>query len=127
MWKRRLQIFNFSGFTLVEVLVAMVVLSVGILGLLGALFLSSNVSSRSERLDGAVNLANLKLLQAICISSDKLQPEQGKEDRYSYTLSMENRPGGLMAAKMTVQWLEGGSTQEYTLSRIFSPASARQE
>lgn len=127
MWRGRWYVFHHGGFTLVEVLVAMTVLSVGILGLLGALLLSSNVSARSEHLENAVDLANSKLQQAICVKVDQLQPEQGNQDRYNYTLSMEDRPGGLMAAKMTVQWLEGGSIQKYTLSRVFLPAASQEE
>lgn len=106
---------------------AMTVLSVGILGLLGALLLSLNVSARSEHLEKAVDLANSKLQQAICVKAEQLQPEQGNDDRYNYVLSMEDRPGGLMAAKMTVQWLEGGSIQQYTLSRVFLPAVSQEE
>jgi Tfp pilus assembly protein PilV len=110
----------------VEVLVALTVFSVGILGLLGAILLSSNVSSRSERLDGAAALANTKLAQATCVRADQVEAQQGQDDRYSYVLSFENRPGGLLAARMTVQWLESGSVHEYTISKVFLPAQGQQ-
>jgi len=111
-----------GGISLVEVLVALTVFSVGILGLLGTIVLSSNVSSRSERLDGAVALANAKLAQATCVTADQLEAQQGQDDRYSYVLSFEDRPGGLLAARMTVQWLERGGVREYTISKVFLPA-----
>ena len=124
MWRNDQNSFKRGGFTLVEVLVALMVLSVGILGLLGALLLSSNVSARSEHLDKAVDLANSILQQTICVTADHLQAQQGQEDRYSYAMSLEDRSGGLMSAKITVQWLEGGSVEQYSLSRVFVPAAA---
>jgi len=112
--------------TLVEVLVALTVFSVGILGVLGAVLLSSNVSSRSERLNGAVALANTKLVEATCVRVDQIEAQQGQDGRYSYVLSFESRPGGLLAARMTVQWLERGSVHKYTISKVFLPAQERQ-
>ncbi len=121
MWSNSIYGRERRGMTLVEVLVALTVLSVGILGLLGALLLGSNISARSEHLDAAVALANTKLEEALCTTADKLEAQQGQEDRFTYALAIENRSGGLMAAKMTVQWLEAGNVQEYTLSKVFQP------
>jgi len=126
MWSNE-QRKNDRAFTLVEVLVALTIFSVGVLGVLGAIAKSSNIASRTQRLDGAVMLANIRLEEAICVPVDKLQARQGQEDRYTYAISMENRPGGLMMAKIIVQWLEGGNTQEYSISKIFLPAPVQEE
>lgn len=115
------------GLTLVEVLVAMVVMSFGVLGVLGAILLSSNVSMRSRHLDRAVTLANTKLEQAVCTTADKLVAQQGRVEQFTYWLSIENRPGGLKVATITIKWPEGQNIQKYTLSRIFMPAPPPEE
>ena len=118
---------NGRAFTLIEVLVAMSIFSVGVLGVLGAILLSTSVASRAQRLDDAVVLANMQLEQAICVPVDKLENKQGQESRYTYVISMETRPGGLMAAKITIQWLESGEVQEYSISKVFLPATVQEE
>jgi Tfp pilus assembly protein PilV len=112
--------------TLVEVLVALTVFAMGVLGLLGAIVLSSNVASRSERLDGAVALADTKLAQATCALANQIEAQHGQDNRYSYDLTFESRPGGLVMGKVTVQWLESGRVQKYTISRVFLPTQEQQ-
>jgi len=126
MWSSE-QRHHGRAFTLIEVLVALSIFSVGVLGVLGAILLSTSVASRAQRLDGAVVLANAKLEQVICVPVDKLEAKQGQENQYTYAISMENRPGGLMAARIVVRWPERGDVQEYSISKVFQPAPVQEE
>ena len=121
MYTNRQFVGRRDGITLVEGLVALTVFSVSILGLLAALFLSYNVSARGEHLDTAVVLARTKLQETISGVADAVPASQQQSERFAHAVTVEERPGGLMAATVTVQWLEGGRMQEYVLSEVFRP------
>jgi len=121
MYTNRKSVGRRSGITLVEVLVALSVFSVGTLGLLAALFLSSNVSARSEHLDTAVALARTKLQETIAGAAGEAPISQQPNGRFAHAVTVKERPGGLMAATVKVRWLEGGRMQEYALSEVFRP------
>ena len=112
-----------KGFTLIEVLVAMTILAVGVLGVLGAFHLSMQAASRAFRVDEAAGLAERELQRAIAVPKESLADKAGTEGRYTWTVTITDPPASqrLKCVTVTVRWLERDQGQTFQLSQIFHP------
>jgi prepilin-type N-terminal cleavage/methylation domain-containing protein len=113
-----------GGFTLLEVLVAMTVLSVGIVGVLAAMSLSVRASGQAWRVDEVSRLAQNQLALAANLSVDQLEPSNGVLERYKWLVSYAEKPHGLVVACVTVEWMEEGQARTYRLCQVFRPRAA---
>jgi prepilin-type N-terminal cleavage/methylation domain-containing protein len=109
------------GFTLLEVLVAMTILSVGIIGVIGAMSLSMTASSNAARIDEASRLAQNQLELGVSAPGDGLEAKTGTSGRFMWSLTYQEKPHGLCSATVVVEWMEYSQTQSYRLSQIFVP------
>jgi len=110
-----------AAFSLLEVLVAVTILSVGVLGVLTGFSLSTRASARAYRTDQAAAIARCQLEQALALPTRELEPGTGTSSRFHWTLDVEGKPHGLVRATVTVKWLERGQTESYRLSQVFVP------
>lgn len=109
------------GFSLLEVLVAMTLIGVGILGVLSAFSLSIQAASRSRGTDGATEIAQNQLDLAVHAPTDRLEARSGTSGRYTWHVSYSKGPDGLTTASVAVQWSDRGDKRLFTLSRWFDP------
>jgi len=110
-----------SGFTLMEVLVAMTILAVGIVGVVAALGQSVRAASSASHLEEAVEIAQNQLALAVRARADALAGGSGTTLRYRWSLGYAQKPHELSVASVTVEWLDHGQMQAYTLSQVFRP------
>ncbi len=109
------------GFTLLEVLVAMTILGVGILGVVTALSLATQAGGSSLRLSDAAQFARQQMMLATSTTPDMLQPNEGTEGRYHWILTYDSKSNDLVLATIQVDWQEKGQVQTFTLREYFQP------
>jgi prepilin-type N-terminal cleavage/methylation domain-containing protein len=110
------------GFSLIEVLVAMTVFSVGVLGVMGTLSLSARTAGESTRLWQAVELAENQMEMAVSgILSSRETMQSGTSDAYQWVLRFDEKPNDLLLASVQIRWMERGERREFQMSRLFRP------
>ena len=111
------------AFTLIEVLVAMTILAVGILGILGALHLSAQAAARGFRAEEAAALAERELAGTIAVPRESLSDKAGTDGRYAWTVTITDTLASeqLKRVTVTVRWMEREQERTYQLSQIFLP------
>ena len=118
------------AFTMVEVLVAMTILSIGMLVVSGSFSAASRAVARTRHMSGAAELAVGKLDEAATALPAEMTSASGSEGRYQWQRWFENKPHNLIKALVRVTWLQQGRTETLLLSRVIIPrggnaASAR--
>lgn len=94
--RRRMRARDASGFTLLEVVIAMAILSVGLLSIAAAQLAALHISARSRDHTTAMHLAEQKMeeFQGLPVASlpasgadanNPLDPDPGDDDRTTYT------------------------------------------
>lgn len=115
-----------SGFTLIEVVVSMTILGIAIIGLFEVYSLSIRSSSQASNLDAAVVLAQNQMAVAISELGNRPPESRGENGRYRWTLTMTEKPEGLMLLTVVVSWTESGEDRLFQLNqlcKIPAPAS----
>lgn len=109
------------GFTLIEVMLATLILSVGITGIVGIFNAGILATSRGDRASVSTSIARRILEPSVAISVDKCMPQEGTVGQYKWNLTYSQKPHGLMKATVTVKWLDKGQPETFELSQIFLP------
>ena len=115
-----------AAFTLLEILVAVTILSAGILGVLGAFSLSLRAGVRAARVEDAARIGERQVQLGIVGPAEALRAQRGAEGAFAWQLDFEQAQEGLMLASVTVTWSEQGRGQKFRFSRVFLPARAAQ-
>jgi prepilin-type N-terminal cleavage/methylation domain-containing protein len=105
-----------GGFTLVEIIVALAILSTSMLAVFGALRMCVTANSRSQRLTESVLLAERLMAEITLDNNVTYQSTKGSEGLFSWQI--QTAPTGmdnLAAVCVTVQWLNQQRPQEYRL------------
>jgi prepilin-type N-terminal cleavage/methylation domain-containing protein len=100
------------AFTLVEVLVALVVLAIGAVTLLELQLFSMRAGDRAARQSQAVLFASQKMAETLAAASTGLSPSQGVTD--------EDTPGGPLNWTVTVADLSGTDIQGASTTGLHS-------
>ena len=127
-WSRRITIARrrATGFTLAEVLVALTLLAVGIIGVLSAITLSQRATTTGMHRQHAALLAERVLAEAVAQPAAQLVPAEGEEGRFAWSLSFADRDHQLKLASVTIEWLDRGEAQTFELAQVFAPRQASQ-
>ena len=115
------------GFTLIEVMVAIVLLSVGILGVMGAVRGVTRASGRAEETVEAVTLARGMLNEIK--SSGSVQTGTSNGDfgvqnpgyRWESTVETSADVADLLQITVTVLWPDGPRENRYNLTTLYLP------
>jgi len=110
-----------AGFTLLEVLVALLVLSVGLMGAMGALVLANRTARDAAKLQEAVRYAERELTLATQVAENQVQNKIESQGQFTCNVAYENKPYGLYLATATVRWSQRSQLQSYQLSKVFRP------
>ena len=103
-----------GGFTMVEIIVALAILSTSMLAVFGTLRMCTTANSSSQRLTESVLLAERLLAETTLKNSITYQTRKGDEGQFSW--QVQTAPTGmdnLAAVCVTVQWLNQQKPQEY--------------
>jgi general secretion pathway protein I len=129
---------NEAGFTLVEVIVALAMLSIGLTLVMGLFSTGLSRTGMAERLAGAVSLAQSVMTQVGTAIPLRTEARDGTEaNGYQWHLAIQPyRPaqGGdarlveLYQVSVQVGWLEGQDPRSYALSTLrLGPRAARSQ
>jgi len=110
-----------QAFTLLEVIVAMAIVSMGVVGILGAFSLSNRAASQCSRLEKATAIAQKELEVVTTVPVDQLESASGASGQHEWTMTLSNKPYGLVMASVIVKWRDRGEVMSYQVSRVFLP------
>lgn len=105
-----------GGFTMVEIIVALAILSTSMLAVFGALRMCTTANSSSQRLSESVLLAEKLLAETTLNNKITYQTTKGSEGQFSWQI--QTAPTGmdnLAAVSVSIQWLDQQKPQEYQL------------
>lgn len=108
-----------SGFTMVEILVALAILSTSMLAVFGVLRMCVTANSGSQRLTEAVLLAESLMAETTLDTITTYQTVNGSKGLFSW--QVQTAPTGmdnLAAVCVKVQWLDQQKPQEYRLCSL---------
>ena len=108
-----------DGFSLIEVLVAMTILTAGILGVMEAFSLCTQTASGGLRLAEATAIAQNQLELAACVPAESIEPQTGTSGPCTWQVTLAEKPHGLVLALVTVKWMQQGRPQTFQLWRAF--------
>jgi prepilin-type N-terminal cleavage/methylation domain-containing protein len=115
---------SICGFTMVEIIVALVILSTSMLAVFGVLRMCTVANSGSQRLTESVLLAERLLAETTLEDSITFRTTKGNKGQFSWQI--QTAPTGmdnLAAVCVTVQWLNQQKPQKYQLySLVHIPA-----
>lgn len=109
------------AFLLLEAMLALTILSVGIIGLMGTILLSRRVGAESLWLAEATSLAQRQLEEAIAQPAQQMPTSNGASGRFSWTISLSDKAYDLKAVSVDIHWIARGSAHRFRLSRVFRP------
>ena len=110
------------GFTMVEVVVSLVILSTTIIAVFGAMTTCLSGAHHTRRLMGSVLLAETKLVETRLRLSENavFETTEGHEDLYRWEVRVVPTPvENLAAIRVQVKWLEQQRKQQYELFSLF--------
>ena len=105
-----------NGFTMVEIIVALAILSTSVLAVFGVLRMCASANGTSQRLTESVFLAEKLLAETMLKENISFQTSEGKQGQFSWQI--QTAPAGkdnLVAISVTVQWLDQQKPQQYQL------------
>ncbi len=107
------------GFTLAEILVAVTILAVGILGVLGTFSVSLRAGTQASRLETAAAIADRELELVVAAHKEITSDSGGSSGQYRYKVRVTELPQNLLLASVEVRWFERGRSETFRLSRVF--------
>lgn len=108
-----------EGFTLVEVLVALTISTVGLIAALGALSLADSASARVENLRRAQLIAESQLNAAVVGPLDRMGTSEGKSGRFTWVMEIvPSHHPRLAEIVVTVTWKESARRGRYQLATL---------
>lgn len=110
-----------QAFTLIEVLIAMTILSVSVTGVFAVFLLGLQTTARASNLSQAIDVACNVLNEASVLPTDSATGLEGTTGRFGWSVVVKQKPENLTLITSTVRWSEGGEPHEYKLSRLFLP------
>lgn len=121
-----------GGFSLVEVLMGFLVLSIAMASAVQLSFTLARITQRNHYLNGAVSLAETKLeelrnavFEEVVTDADVGQLAEDGQAGETYTRSWvvtDDTPvAGLKYVQINVQWAQGGGTESYELCGVVEP------
>ncbi len=107
---------SICGFTMVEIIVALAILSTSMLAIFGTLRMCTTANSSSQRLTEAVLLAERLLAETKLTNSITFRTTKGNKGRFSWQIqTAPTEMDNLAAVCVTVQWLNQQKPQEYQI------------
>ena len=110
------------GYTLIEVIVAMVIFGGGVLGVVVGLSAASSAAAEAERYVGAARLAERRIAWAGLELDTPLGAESGQEGVYRWRVQRSAGPAGTVEATAEVRWRDRGVAKVFALREVLGTA-----
>lgn len=125
MWNLRIRQFDrnktrsdsgAAAFTMVEIVVALTILSVTMVAVFGSLRMCATAAHHNRMLTKSVLLAERLLTETMISDNTIYETREGSEDLYQWKIQIAPTPvENLGAVHVQVQWLEQQRLQQYEL------------
>jgi type IV pilus assembly protein PilV len=115
------RIADSSGFTLIEVMIAILVIVVGLLGVAGVATMVINGNTLAKEMTVATTLAQDKIEELKNTSYPNLGSSSDTQDSIytrTWTVTADSPAGGMKTIQVAVQFSWKGSTRNVTLKTI---------
>ena len=109
-----------DGFTLVEILVVLAILTIGILPLAMVQTQARHEVSKSDRFTQAITLAQSQLEQMKGAGFGNAVPDSGQVGAIQWRTAVQNVSFGLDRLEVTVNWFDGARDQTLLVSDLVS-------
>lgn len=112
-----------GGFTLIEVIAALVVIALTFMVLLQTEGFNTSRTLHAGKLMGAVNLAESRMEELFSGGSEDLISDKGEQEDGSYTwerVVSDTEYEGLKEVRLTIRWSEGERQEEYVVLAYLS-------
>lgn len=106
-----------NGFTLIEVLIALTVLSVSVLGIIQSISVCSGNATKALRLTEATEIARREMALAVLAKASG-SPAAGRDGVFQWKVESSAKAENLLLISVAVTWQERGRPQEFRLSRM---------
>jgi len=114
--------YNFrdsGGFTMIEIIVALAILSTAMLAVFGTLRMCSTANSHSQRLTESILLAEKLLAETTLNNKVTYQTTKGSKGQFSWQIkTAPTEMDNLAAFSVQIQWLDQQKPQEYQLNSL---------
>jgi len=107
---------NSAGFTMMEIIVALVILSTTVIAVFGAMQTCARAAQHTRMLTQSVLLAESLLVETRLSENTTFETREGHEDRYDWQVQIVPTPvESLGAICVCVKWREQQRLQQYEL------------
>lgn len=118
---------NHSGFSMLETIVALSVMSISLLAIFGAMRASANAAYHSRMQTKAILLAESKMVEAKLTRQSTYGITKGQHDRFRWEVSIEPTTiESLGAVTARIKWMEQEREQAYELISFIQMKSFQQ-
>ena len=113
-----------TGFTMMEIIVALVILSTTIIAIFGAMQTCASAAHHTRMLTQSVLLAESLLVETRLSENRAYETSEGREDRFSWKVEIVPTPiESLGAVHVCVEWQEQQRPQRYELFSLVQMTS----
>ncbi len=109
-----------AGFTLVEILVVLMIITIGIVPLALVQTRARHEVSRSDEMTQAIVLAQNRIEQARSVGFGNVLPDSGQVGRMRWLLTVQNASFGLDEIGVTISWNDPQGVQTLRMSSLLS-------
>lgn len=106
-----------NGLTLIEVLIALTILSVSVLGIVQSISLCSQNATKALRLAEATEIARREMVLAVMGTAGGL-PAAERDGVYQWKAEKIEKGEDLLLISVTITWTDKGLPYEFCLLRI---------
>jgi len=116
---------NTDGFTLIEFLMALLIITIGLLGLLETLGVSMKQNLSNKMRSDAISIADEHMadvrVKPIADLTDSAEPITRGFVNYSVVREVENAGTSSRSVSVRIKWRDRGLEKQYSLTSIVSP------
>lgn len=109
-----------EGFTLAEILVVLVILTIGIVPLAVVQSSARREVSKSDRYTQAIALAQDRVERAKALGFGAAVPDSGQDGQLAWVTDIQNVSFGLDRIGVTVTWFDGRDQQQMRMVSLIS-------
>ena len=115
------------GFTLLEVMISIAILSLVVVSVMGTQTAALRLSGVHQHQTLAAELARAQLAEALIIPTDELGPDGGDGDgvyrRYRWERTLHRtRAADLTRVRITIRWADGDEERSLVVETLVAPA-----